>query len=312
MSKEIQPLAALQQSRDRVLHVLEERRELYNNMASDRVLQETPKHIQVRQKVGMSVSRLNGKLYQLNQDINNYGTYHEAASSSITEEISDEFYSLENSIVAQGDSKPLRREKILVEPLGLNRYGIRRGFPSENVDVLNPNTHLLRAVPNNPHVVYADSFELVGRNTSVKHKIGGGMVMIGHGFVDHNGIWRSQGTDKTIIETVKAYEDYAKAADEPPLDVLFICNDDSIRLATRQTNKLTTVSFEWRDIPYIYPRGTATAKGVLFIPGSGINNLVIEADSWNWIGLWQEHRNSLIRSGRNRPIPSWAKNVKSR
>ena len=204
--------------------------------------------------------------------------------------------------------RPRQRDHVVVEPSVFREFGIRRGIPpkeDEVIEAVNDGKLYYFTVPRNPHVMFAKRIEFVANDES-QHVIERGMVMLGHGVASTNleRDWEFRGTGKNVSATVAAYEAYAKAHDLPPLDAIIVCREYTVTQAG--------IVFETRGIPYIHGEGrviipAAVRRGQLFTNGGGIENMVVTASKWDGIDRWRGYWDHAMEHRSTRQIPGWAK-----
>ena len=194
----------------------------------------------------------------------------------------------------------------------LSKWGIRlgnftqRSYPNE---IVNVSVY--------PHVFFANSLLLDSLRTEDKVGVDGAMVMAAHGMLGgNNREWRFIGTNKSVTETVSAYDKVAKNIGWPLIDAVLACRgmdtDKIERLLESEKNSrariaLSSVSILASSVPQIFPGASGVNVAGRWEKGKG--TLWIRALSLEWQGLdrwqkyWEDHKEERARI----QIPGWAK-----
>jgi len=197
------------------------------------------------------------------------------------------------------------------EPPQLREFGIKLGIPMQSKAFYEARERreFMLTTTNEPHIAYAQQITIQqpGKDDFV---ISGGYVMIGHGeAATHQASdWRFMGEDTNryrVTDAIRAYEEYAIATGNPPLDVILVCRFNRERPSGHVRAKFESSG----RLPYIYADNTVWFRAVgdnphRCIPGKGIESLVVQAESWANIERWNAHWKDRPREGR--VIPRWA------
>ena len=206
------------------------------------------------------------------------------------------------------------RYKIKGEQEMLTReYGIHFGVPI-NHKVRDYNTgysHL--NVPNFPHIFLGKEVSLyqpiniAGDTKQMKlgNSLDNVMVMIGHGISKANDEWVFVGSNKSVYETTKAYEQFAENTETPHLDLIIACYT-ARNLNPVDQNQATIPFKQGIKIPYIVSGSNTIVKTndgkSLYVPGEGAIMTVFSL--WGGKLEWSNIR----QHDRPDHFPEWAKN----
>lgn len=189
-------------------------------------------------------------------------------------------------------------------------FNIRLGVPLENSDSRNDESYI--DVPSSPHIFYTQKLQL-RENQENLFTIEDAMVIMAHGYGDGIDNWRFVGINRTVNDTVKAYEEAARRFLLPHLDAVLVCRN----FQELQSEKVRVLS-EQREIPYVWPESLVTIirseyPAGIFRPGEGVELVIANNRKWYGVERWLTHWNTLgrqtYRARRGDAIPEWAKNA---
>lgn len=171
------------------------------------------------------------------------------------------------------------------------------------------------AIPNMPHVFFAEKLQLNKRGSRYK-ELENVMVMLGHGFSRERSEWRFLGNNRDVMRTVFAYEDVAWMMDFPPVDVVLACRGD-IRPPEYEEEGGPITVYPGRPIiiepsrysPHINPTSLVTITSVWRRDGNGVANINANAVDWQKVEVWERHLQKRNQERKAFEIPAWAKNI---
>lgn len=82
-------------------------------------------------------------------------------------------------------------------------------------------------VPDEPYVFTIDDLRLQDPRHQAGVVLRGARTIFAHGLRDGQNVWRFQ-NGQSVVETVTAYDEYARAHGLPPVDFVFACNPDNV------------------------------------------------------------------------------------
>ncbi len=80
-------------------------------------------------------------------------------------------------------------------------------------------------VPDSPHIFIADQIHVKDRSHPEGATLNNVTLLIAHGIRDAKDTWRFK-EGQSVVDTVKAYNEYAKKENLPNLEFIIACNDD--------------------------------------------------------------------------------------
>lgn len=205
----------------------------------------------------------------------------------------------------------------------LDRWGIKLGKHALSADT-NKQYENMVPIPSNPHIFFTDNLTLVSLRKEGTVELKEVMVMLTHGDIfgkKHE--WRISGTNKSVTQTVKAYNEVARDMSWPSVDVVLVCRGVSVSQVQKElergsdfkmrTSKPsgvfgTKIPFVASSAPQIYPGSSGVEIGGVWEKGKG--GIFIAATAIEWQGTearqryWQDHGEERSQMD----IPDWAKN----
>lgn len=205
-----------------------------------------------------------------------------------------------------------------------DKVGLKLGYPAlppEKAQAYQSFGFEIIDMPYSPHVFYTPALSLETWQKQRRETIStlatleNVMVIIGHGQAfRQNGeeVWRFLGTQKSIEETVRKYQEFAKEHALPPIDVVLACRGEERNppltpppstIEVRKAPAPIRVS-KGHTYPYIFPNDFVGASGVV------VNGLVTSVrgitEGWQGLKEWQSYwERNQSRSPES--IPQWAK-----
>lgn len=205
----------------------------------------------------------------------------------------------------------------------LDRWGIKLGKHALSAD---PNEQYedMVPIPSSPHIFFTNNLTLVSMRKEGKVELKEVMVMLAHGDIfgkKHE--WRVIGTNKSVTQTVKAYNEVARDMSWSSVDVVLVCRgisliqmqrklkeEANIKTRTSKTGGVFNIKMPFVSSlpPQIYPGPSGVEVGGVWEKGKGVLWVSASAIEWQGIEAWQKYWQDRRGERSRMHIPDWAKN----
>lgn len=199
----------------------------------------------------------------------------------------------------------------------LDKWGIRLGKHALFADPDRQYEDIV-PMPTNPHVFFTNKLHLESLRTKETVVLDDTMVMLAHGILSwKNREWQFIGTNKSVVQTVSAYDRVAKNMDWPLIDAVLVCrgvNTDQVerRLEEECNSKAL---FVWpsapiivSSVPQIYPGASGVNVAGVWEKGQGAKWIIAAALEWQGLDRWQQYSIDHKEERSRIQIPDWARN----